>query len=52
MRMYLVFHVSLLKKINQNVTLVRIKIEDKIKYKIKQILKKALIKEQNYYLIK
>jgi hypothetical protein len=52
MQIYLVFYISLLKKVNQNVTLARTKIKNETKYKIKQVLEKALIKEQNHYLIK
>jgi hypothetical protein len=52
MRIHLVFYILLLKKVNQNITLAKTKIKDKIKYKIKQVLEKALIKEQDHYLIK
>jgi hypothetical protein len=52
MQIYLIFYISLLKKVNQNVKLERIKITDKKEYKIKKILKKALIQEQAHYLIK
>jgi hypothetical protein len=35
MRIYSVFYISLLKKVNQNIILVKIKIKDKTEYKIK-----------------
>jgi hypothetical protein len=35
MRIHLVFYILLLKKVNQNITLVKTKIEDKTEYKIK-----------------
>jgi hypothetical protein len=45
MQIHLVFHISLLKKVNQNVTLARTKIEDKTEYENKQVLEKVLIKK-------
>jgi hypothetical protein len=45
MWIHLVFYILLLKKVNQNITLAKTKIKNKTKYKIKQILEKALIEE-------
>ena len=54
MRIYSTFHVSLLKKVNQNVKLYQTKTQniDETKYEVEKILKKASIQDKTHYLIK
>ena len=54
MRIYSTFHVSLLKKVNQNVKLYQTKIQNtnETKYEVEKILEKALIQSKAHYLIK
>ena len=52
MRIHSVFHVSLLKKVNQNVISKRIETADEKEYEVERILEKALIQNKNHYLMK
>ena len=54
MRIYSTFHVSLLKKVNQNVKLYQTKTQniDETKYEIEKILEEMSVQDKTHYLIK